>query len=198
MRFLLIDIATDGIVFATNSPIVANSLKRGFTDLYLRPMFPTHSNFTKLTHEAVQHHSFIMNGHTNTATITDSPSTSYLEIKRLCYLRETLILFLLYSAKANIGKTVIYPYSDVTSLVKTELLNEDSQAIAEYAAISDIDLETAKSELRVMIDSETQIKIRMMALVNKHTRLINNITKQQEFNSAIESMNLDFFKSSWL
>jgi hypothetical protein len=199
MRFLLIDLGSDGIVYATDSPIVANSLKQGFTDVSLRPIFPTHANFSKLTHDSVKQNSFTMNDHTNTANINETPLASYLEIKRLCYLRERLMIFLLNSAKANIGKTVLYPYSDITSLVKVELLKgAESEAIAEYAAISGIDFETARSELTVMLDSETQVKIRMMALVNKHTRLINKITRQGEFDDAIAAMNLDFYKSSWL
>jgi hypothetical protein len=198
MRFLLIDLGCDGIVFATDSPIIANSLKQGFTDVILRPMFPIHQDFHKLTHDSVKQSSFIMNDHKNSVSFTSTPLTSYLEIKRLCYLRERMMMFLLYSARSYVSKTVLYPYSDVTPLVKTELLNTDSVAIAEYAAISGIDIETAKAELTVMLDSETQIKVRMMALVNKHTRKINQITKVDQLDAAVSEMNHDFFKSSWL
>ena len=206
MKYLIIDISNDGIVwFGTSLPVV-NAIRRGLLDCDLFIIREEQDSYNKLLSTLVQSQNlkFDFKKFTFIEMPNNGVNDLFLEKKRLADLRSSSMINLFKWSFGSTRKMSISHIFGIENDITVSLLESDpnnnkyNHSITEYSDIMEISVEEGYKELKLLSDNFRTQKIRMFAYTEYFLNKINNSYTKEHLNQINEEMNRKFNLDLWI
>jgi hypothetical protein len=189
--YYLEDHTTSSAIFVTEDVFLARCLKSGILDCTLRSVDSLYLSKTmkKTLDDSEGRKSLrIESGRYVVVDLTENGYT--LEKVRLARIRSRAFRHLLKTADQFRNRNLLgYCLSDTESIAHS--LTDDN-LLSTYAAIMGIDIEFARQELTLRVESKRDDDFRIFVLCERWTKRINECESESDIDSIIEQISHDF------
>lgn len=201
-KYLLVSIKNNCVYTYTPRRIMATALADGHTDIIIKTAtkssFSSYALFTDRTffYDKVKK----LDDKTTKFTDVDIENVSieWRQLREQLFLRQNaFVQWETLTANALTSRNK-YMWPEFGSYMEVELLKcspelgQYTPAVEEYARILEMPIDQAFKELKLKIESDTNIKIRIQALAEKWKRRINQGTTAEELNGIRRDMANEF------
>lgn len=189
---VIIEMSHGSVLCTTRSVSSANATVKGLFNTTAR-MIPTIlSRFAHVRELDFDNRFIIMDIRTGVKDLAEHLITpEYLELKKLAKLRNDFLWALETRLQEGIWRLHDYYEPTLESFLLSELSDCDPEtsyytdALYEYASISDIDVATVYQELRMKTRTSGLIRLRNRAVYDKYVRIMNTANTKEELNIAL-------------
>ena len=190
MKIILVDYCNDGIIYAGDSIVVANLLKRGLVDADIFALSPSNPAFNKINRNEIlyntSHLSLQWKSLDAIPMSEESKNPIYLERKKLCTLRAPIMERLVrytFTASLTSKITIWEGFENNLEVALTGCdpeSNTYSNAVLEYAHINNVDPAVAFREIKLQTENINSQKMKIYSYQKYFSDKINLTTTEDQ------------------
>ena len=198
MKIILVDYCNDGIIYVSDSIVVANLLKKGLVDTDIFALIPSNPAFNKINRNEilsdVSHVALQWKSLDAVSMSEESKNPVYLERKRLCNLRapamERLVRYT-FTASLTSKITIWEGFENNLDFALTGCdpeSNTYSNAVLEYAHINNVDTSVAFREIKLQTENINSSKMKIYSYQKYFSDKINLATTKEQIDEIRTEM----------
>lgn len=190
MKIILVDYCNDGIIYVSDSIVVANLLKRGLVDTDIFALSPSNPAFDKINRTSIlnntSHISLQWKSLDAKTMSEESKNPIYLERKKLCTLRAPIMERLVrytFTASLTSKITIWEGFENNLEFALTGCdpeSNTYSNAVLEYAHINNVDPAIAFREIKLQTENINSLKMKIYSYQKYFSDKINLATTEEQ------------------
>jgi hypothetical protein len=203
MKYVLINPGNEGLLYCGENLMLVNYLKMAFEGINMMPLADFDPLAKKIDYKFIQANNWFFSKGNFGPLPEEQVTPTFLERKAQCKVRARGLYMLIEVCRKALARTYTFSHYDFHTMISRELdkcvLTEPAsytEAIKEYAAIHEIDLQTAYQELKLQVDEALMIKVRVHAYLEKYARLMNKVNSDAEADAVYLEMYTHFYYHS--
>ena len=200
LKYFITDYSNEAILAIVDNLVVANWLRQGLMDSGIRVIDSKHPAFI-LTND-------MFRGQANHHTIHDDTSygnlpitsinKSYLQRRKDIQYRIPIMYKLYFFAWSATRSCSFVPWYSFENNISHALNDHNQSSIVEYAHIHDINVDSARRELQLVVDNMHNIKMRAYAYTTLYVKKINQLSADDDKNQLMDEIEDRFFRDAWI